>query len=344
MEKRVDHQVIIIGAGPAGLILGYYLKSLGINYLILDKNMTAGSSWTQMPDQLRLISHWQSNCLLPEDLKLFPRDTVHKAKDFAEYLIQFSKRHALTIEFQKDVVDFLKDDDRFIINTPDKTYHSDFLIDCRGHFNFPFIPPLDISGNPPFMLHFKDYKNAEQFKNYKKILIVGKRLSAGQILNELAASDDHELFISARSEVKFSSHPVIYNYFLSHLDFIESVIKKIKSNLKNEVEVPMHFNARKVFETRTVLKKDIKKIVNHDVTFQDSSTEKIDAIIYTTGFKPPKAVLKNDFESVDEDGLFYLGRNSQRTFTSRFLRGIREDAQVLSGILLSRLASRNKRQ
>ena len=54
--------------------------------------------------------------------------------------------------------------------------------------------------------------------------------------------------------------------------------------------------------------------------------------------------LRDDFESSAIDGLFYLGRGTQRSFTSRFIRGIREDALVLAQVILGKAASKNKSQ
>ncbi|HED12099.1 MAG TPA: hypothetical protein ENI62_00305 [Gammaproteobacteria bacterium] len=48
-------QCIIVGAGPAGISLGYHLRKLGIQYAILDQGRT-GQSWILMPEKLRLLS------------------------------------------------------------------------------------------------------------------------------------------------------------------------------------------------------------------------------------------------------------------------------------------------
>lgn len=213
MENISRHQVIIIGAGPSGLLLGLCLQKGGVDYLIVEQNDSAGSTWDKMPEHLSLISLWHSNSLTKEDLNLSPKFKAHKAGEFAHYLRDFAKKNGLKIRFNMKFTSLEKVGDEFEIQTADGMIKSLFVVDCRGYFNFPFTPEFKVSGNPPLMLHFKDYKNTEQLKNYKKILIVGKRLSAGQLLKELSATKRHELLISARSKISYSSRPEIYDFF-----------------------------------------------------------------------------------------------------------------------------------
>src|SRR5690606_24671585 len=48
--------VLVIGAGQAGLALGYQLKQLGQTFLIVDRHERIGESWRQRFDSLRLFT------------------------------------------------------------------------------------------------------------------------------------------------------------------------------------------------------------------------------------------------------------------------------------------------
>src|SRR5690349_15016269 len=52
--ERFD--VIVIGAGQAGLSVGYYLARAGLRFVILDGNARVGDSWRKRWDSLRLFS------------------------------------------------------------------------------------------------------------------------------------------------------------------------------------------------------------------------------------------------------------------------------------------------
>ncbi len=344
MDNTKKFDVIIIGGGPSGLTLAHYLQVKGVNYAILEKGAKAGESWRTMPEHLHLISLWKSNVLLPEDLPLFSPYKAHGAKEFTHYLEELVQRKNLNLIGNQKVTSIEKKNECFNIQTEKETYMAQLVIDCRGYYSYPFTPTYEISGTPPFMVHFKDFKNAAQFKNHQRVCIVGKRLSAGQIIKELADSDPHKkIFLSARSPVTYGTAMVIFNFILRNLDTLELVLKKIVP-IKKTVEIPMHRDIKKYVDERVTVCGDIVSIKDKMITFTDGKSAEVDAVIFTTGFKRPAISLKDDFEDKTIDGLFYLGINAQRTFTSRFLRGIREDAPILAQLILGRLASKNNCQ
>lgn len=334
-------EVIIIGAGPAGLTLSYHLKKLGITHLILEKASTAGHSWGNMPDHLSLVSLWKSNYLIREDKNYFPYFSAVKAKDFHQYLMNFGSKHSLPVSFETEVLDVKKVNSVFKIQTSQGDFEADKVVNCTGYYSFPWIPEnLKAIKSLP-LIHMKDFKNAQQFKDYKKILLVGKRLSAGQIIEELAS--DHTVGISTRSPLKFSSHPLIYKFFLILLDEFEACVKYFKPKFKEEIEVKMEAKVKPFFSKNAIqIFPEIESVRGNTVTFRDQRTEQFDAIICATGFIPtwpylelqnPLNNLKDHFESSEIPGLYFLGFSSQRNFVSRFLRGIREDALILANLI-----------
>jgi len=54
--QRKHIGVIVIGAGQAGLSVGYHLKKLGIEFIVIDANTRIGDSWRQRWDSLRLFT------------------------------------------------------------------------------------------------------------------------------------------------------------------------------------------------------------------------------------------------------------------------------------------------
>ena len=50
------YDVIIIGAGQAGLSMGYYLKKTNLSFLILDKGSRIGEVWKNRYDSLKLFT------------------------------------------------------------------------------------------------------------------------------------------------------------------------------------------------------------------------------------------------------------------------------------------------
>src|SRR5437868_4146184 len=56
MDKRRSFDVIVIGAGQAGLSAGYHLMRQGLRFLILDANARIGDSWRHRWDSLKLFT------------------------------------------------------------------------------------------------------------------------------------------------------------------------------------------------------------------------------------------------------------------------------------------------
>lgn len=326
LKNNNQSDVIIIGAGPAGLCLAYHLKKSGVNPKILEKNNVVGSTWANMPDHLRLISPWQASSLLREQKSRFSRSYRMKASEYAQYLQEFAESNNFDIDFNVDV----KDISNLVITTEDKTFTAKNIIWCGGYYNNPYIPEEFKNLKTP-AFHFKDFKNARQLADVavRDILIVGKRLSAGQLIIELNKEGINcDLFI--RNPIEFSSSPFIFNQFFKYMDEIENLLAPINGNKKFKIDVKMESGKE-------------RELIRHGkVNLVRKIDKKYDMIIYATGFnenllfKENLKNLKQDFESNITPNLFYLGYDQQVNYRSRFLRGIRQDAKKLAKIIKDR--------
>lgn len=50
------YDVVVIGAGQAGLAIGYFLKKANVSFLILDEASMIGESWRKRYDSLTLFT------------------------------------------------------------------------------------------------------------------------------------------------------------------------------------------------------------------------------------------------------------------------------------------------
>ena len=56
-------EVVVIGAGPAGLAVGACLRKRGLDFIILEKNHRVGSSWRRHYERLHLHTVKQFSAL-----------------------------------------------------------------------------------------------------------------------------------------------------------------------------------------------------------------------------------------------------------------------------------------
>src|SRR5437764_14911617 len=92
-----DHaplDVLVIGAGQAGLALGYHLQRRRARFLLVDAGPEIGHSWRTRWDSLRLFSPAQYDSL-PGMPFPAPADSHPGKDDVADYLVAYAARFAL---------------------------------------------------------------------------------------------------------------------------------------------------------------------------------------------------------------------------------------------------------
>ena len=216
MSNESIFDIVIIGAGPSGLALGSFLSKKSLNYLILEKE-NVGNSFSNMPDNLSLITYWRYNYLRKEDRHLYDLDSVISAKSYAKYLKEIGKD--LRIRENTIVKSVEKKDRIFHILTEEETFLSKKVVDASGYFSNPFTPSLSVSTPQCEIIHFKDYKNNKTIIKDDRVLIVGSRLSAGQLLEEISQKTK-SLSLCTRGEVKYSSKEGTRKWCLRNIKFI----------------------------------------------------------------------------------------------------------------------------
>ena len=342
-------KAIIIGAGAAGIFAAVALKKKGIESIIIEKGEDAGNSWRNMPEKLRLISPIKSHKIESVPLSEYFSDYRMTAVEFANYLRLVAERENLNIKYNSKVLSVKKSNSLFSLELDDgKCISSDYLVNATGYYSSPFLPKFSGADDTKIkQIHFADYKSPSKLgESINRILIVGKRLSAGQLISELDSAGK-EVAISARGPVEYTPGPIIFNLFLRILTEFEKIILFL--NPKKKMEVPMEAADGKelISSGKVALFPNIKELREREVIFENGQSESFDMIIYATGFNPSLKHLKdlgintnlqlnNSFESTSVKNLFFLGLENQRNFRSRFIRGIKEDVLELSELLNSR--------
>jgi thioredoxin reductase len=140
------YDVVIVGAGPAGIGIGILLQKLGISYTILEKT-SVGASFKKWPEETRFISPSFTgnffkmpdlNAVTPDTSPAFDLLTEHPTgPEYAQYLEQVSKFFQLTIETEIEVKNIEDKKGGFILNTSKGIYASTFVIWAAGEYQYP---------------------------------------------------------------------------------------------------------------------------------------------------------------------------------------------------------------
>ncbi|MER9773185.1 NAD(P)/FAD-dependent oxidoreductase [Mesorhizobium sp. M0220] len=185
MSEVLD--ALVVGAGPAGLGVSYFLKRQGCDHLVLDRGRI-GETWrTQRWNSFRLNSP-TIRSILPGDSYEGPEPwgaiTHH---EFVAYLEGYAERHRLPVSTQTPVQELTRDDGIFRVTTAARgVLLARNVVIATGDQNRQVRPPG--SADLPAAVRQVDssaYRNPAEFEN-GAVLVVGSGQSGGQIAEDLA--------------------------------------------------------------------------------------------------------------------------------------------------------------
>jgi putative flavoprotein involved in K+ transport len=359
--KSGTQPVVIIGAGPGGLSTAYELQKLGVPYVILESSAHAGNSFSNMPKDLHLLSAGLSNSLpgFLESTEIGPFTQTSRA-NYVQYLQDYVKRNQLNIQTDTQVQSLSKDENGvFTLHTSKGDIRASNVVNATGYFGHPFTPPYEgLKTTKIPLLHFAQYKNPAELskiigKPNGKVLIIGKRLSAGQVMVELYKSG-FQIDLSYRSQIEFGPSPMVMAIEAPFTPIYEW--RRSASGNQTAYEIPMEGGLSKelVVSKKVASQPDIKSFHETTVEFVDGSVQKYDAVIFATGFRPALEHLSglvpldqksgmpeiNNMQSTLVPGLYFVGLDGEKDYRSRFIRGMRGDAAVVAQTILSQHAKK----
>ncbi|MDP5276601.1 flavin-containing monooxygenase [Chengkuizengella axinellae] len=345
MNNSVKLDVVVIGAGQAGLSIGYYLTQSNLSFVLLDQSSQIGETWLNRYDSLILFSPRTYSSLPGYE---FPgeSDGYPNKNETAEYLKKYQQKFSIPVELNTFVEQISKENDTFITSTNHFTYHSKIVVIATGPFQTPFLPKLTGSGldEQIIQLHSSKYKNPQQLKR-GTTLIVGAGNSGAQIAVELY--NTHDVYISSNQDLKFSPHFIagksmfwwfeklrIYDMFRTGTKVGEWIKKQPEPIMGTELKELVQQNKVKL-TPRT------KSTDGDKVTFEDGSSIKVANIIWATGFTQDFNWIKIDNVLNKQgnplhnrgitqvSGLFFIGLPWLHKRPSALLGGVGEDAKFI---------------
>src|SRR5215207_1949488 len=120
--ERFD--TIVIGAGQAGLAVGYELAARDVDVVILSAESRVGDSWRQRWDSLRLFTPAAYSGLpgMP-----FPAPPAHlpDKDEVADYLARYAERSDLPVRFETPVHSLGRVGDRYVVHSGTSVFEAE---------------------------------------------------------------------------------------------------------------------------------------------------------------------------------------------------------------------------
>ena len=176
--------VVVIGAGPAGLALGASLKALGIDPLILEREACIGSAWRRHYDRLHLHTDKKRSHL---PMRPFPTDTPRYVprQQVVEYLDAYAQEFDLSPRMNTSVEAVTPIDGGWCVQITGGAIQTRAVIPATGISQQPKWG--DWPGLPQFpgtVLHTRDYGRPTDLPG-DQVLVVGFGNSGGEIAIDL---------------------------------------------------------------------------------------------------------------------------------------------------------------
>jgi putative flavoprotein involved in K+ transport len=335
----MKYDVIVIGGGQSGLAIGYYLRRSRLSYIILDNQKEAGGAWLHTWKSLRLFSpaQWSS---LPGMIMIGGSDYYPTRDEAIEYLKFYETKYNLPVKRKVDVFGVLKVDDEFQLETSEGIMVSKAVVSATGSFNNPFVPTFD--GSEIFrgqILHSSQYESPTQFEN-ARAAIVGEGNSGVQILAEV--SNVTETLWVTQKEPRYLPDHVDGRFLFDAATQMYEAQKAGKEYKPPSLGDIVMVDSVKEARARKVLKsvRPFDHFTEDSIVWADGHEEKIDVVIFCTGFKPSLPHLKNlgivnedgkadtiGTKSKTVDGLWLVGYGNWTGFASATLIGVGRSAK-----------------
>ncbi|MEO0564541.1 MAG: NAD(P)/FAD-dependent oxidoreductase [Chloroflexota bacterium] len=187
-----EYQVIVIGAGPAGLATAYHLQQAGIPFKVLERSETVGDTWRSLYPSLRLnTSRWYSYLpgkKFPAHYPVFPTGEQYHA-----YLVDYAREFDLErhIHFNVEVTRVSREGDgTWRIESSEGVDRVPVVISATGRFGSPHMPQIDgLDAFEGEVLHGSAYNGSEPFLG-KRVMVIGNGPTGVDIAPELGREPD----------------------------------------------------------------------------------------------------------------------------------------------------------
>jgi putative flavoprotein involved in K+ transport len=200
-EKRYD--VIVIGAGQAGLSVGHHLARLGLSFVILESHARIGDSWRQRWDSLRLFTPARFDSLdglpYPSSPHYFPTKD-----EMADYLESYAAHFKLPVRTGVRVERLARDGDGYVLLAGGRRLFANHVVVAMATYQRPRVPAFAQELDTRIaQMHSFEYRRPAQLPP-GDVLVVGAANSGAEIAIDLVRAG-RRVWVSGRNpgEVPF---------------------------------------------------------------------------------------------------------------------------------------------
>jgi cation diffusion facilitator CzcD-associated flavoprotein CzcO len=193
-----EQDVVVIGAGPAGIASALALKDRGVHPLVIDRADEVASSWRGRYDRLRLNS---SRPLSHLPGRRFPKGTpIFPTRDqMVEHIDRHAREEGIDLQLGTTAERIESENGGWLVRTSGGDITSAQVIVATGYEQTPFIPDWD--GGSEFggeLTHAAAYRNPEPYVG-KRVLVVGSGCTGMEVAHDLTEGGAAKVWLAVRT-------------------------------------------------------------------------------------------------------------------------------------------------
>jgi putative flavoprotein involved in K+ transport len=346
---REHVETVIVGAGQAGLSVGYHLARRKREFLILDANDRVGDAWRTRWDSLRLFSPARYDGL--PGWRFPARGWSFPTKDeMADYLEAYAGRFDLPVLTGMRVERLAREGGRFVVTAGDRRLEADRVVVATGAHRTPRVPAFASELGPGVVqLHSSDYRNPSQLPE-GGVLVVGLGNSGAEIAFELARTRPTWLAGKEAGEIPVRHGSLGARFVLPVIRFLGHHVLTVRTPIGHRVGPKLAHGATPLIRVKA---KDLAAAGIERVPrvagvqdwlplLEDGRVLDVASVVWSTGYRQDFSwidlpILDADGQPVhergvvtSEPGLYFMGLVFQYAATSDILPGVGRDAKRIA--------------
>jgi putative flavoprotein involved in K+ transport len=333
--------VAVIGAGQAGLAMGYFLARQGRRFAILEAAGSIGAAWLTRWESLRLFTPRRYSALPG---RAFPGDPDgHPTRDqVIAYLDEYAVAFDLPVELNSAVRSVARVGERFVVELDDERIEADQIVVATGPFQVPSVPTFagDLAPHV-FQTHSTGYLRPGDVPE-GRVLVAGGGNTGYQIAEELSAT--HPVLLAVGSRQKPLPQKLLGRDIFWWLAKTGLIHKTVESRIGRRLrgrDTLIGSSPRTLRRRGVELKPRVVGARGRTISFADGSTIDVDAVIWATGYRVDHSWIdvpvfgsrgqaRHHRGVTDVPGLYFLGLSWQHTRGSALVGWVGEDAEFIA--------------
>ncbi|MCD1286042.1 MULTISPECIES: NAD(P)/FAD-dependent oxidoreductase [unclassified Brevibacterium] len=179
-------EVVIIGAGQAGIAMSEHLQSRGVPHIVLEKNRIAEAWQSRRWDSLVANGPAWHDRFPTQEFDGVDPDGFATKDQVAEYFRTLVERNDLPVRTGVTVTSVTERENArgYLVETDQGSIAADYVVAATGPFQTPVIPTIIDESSGITQIHSNSYKNPAQLDE-GAVLVVGAGSSGVQIAAEI---------------------------------------------------------------------------------------------------------------------------------------------------------------